>query len=314
MIGLKTVQYYKHENPGYVKISGPDRLDFLQRQTTNDLRQLSPGQSLVTVLTSPAGRILDVLWIIDEDEETYGVITLPGQGNQTADYLNSRIFFMDKVSLENNSDGLLQIDLFGEEISDILKELGANADQIENNLTSLMVKDVPIKVLMHQFLDPRLLIPSAHADQVLPKLGEFQLQPLSSKDYQILRIESGMPSAGHELVEDYTPLEIGLRWAISDNKGCYTGQEVIARQVNYDKVTKKLVGLSMTEIPENNETLYSREKGQPVGKVTSTVISPRFGPIALAVVKRPFHEPGADLFLRIDDQELNVVAHELPFQ
>ena len=129
-----------------------------------------------------------------------------------------------------------------------------------------------------------------------------------------MRIEKGIPAAGHELVEDYTPLEIGFRCAISDNKGCYTGQEVIARQINYDKVTKHLVGLCLEKIPLENLTLYSGENNQPAGKVTSSELSPRFGPIALAVVKRPFHEPGTELFLRFDDAELPALVNKLPFR
>ena len=310
-MGRKNSFYYQYENPGYLTISGPDRLDFLQRQTTNDLRLLSAGQSLATVLTSPAGRLLDVLWVIHEDDETYGVLTLPGQGEQTANFLKRRIFFMDKVTLENRSDELLQIDLVGDGTADLLRDLEVNTD---HPTTSIKLNESPVKVLMHPHLGSRLLISSVGVDQIISGFNDLQVQSLSSKEYQILRIEKGIPAAGHELVEDYTPLEINFRWAISDNKGCYTGQEVIARQINYDKVTKHLVGLSLAEIPQENLTLYSGENDQPAGKVTSSEKSPRFGPIALAVVKRPFHEPGTELFLRLDNDELPARVKKLPFQ
>ena len=75
-----------------------------------------------------------------------------------------------------------------------------------------------------------------------------------------------------------------------------------------------LVGLSLEKIPQENSTLYSRENDQPAGKVTSSEKSPRFGPIALAVVKRPFHEPGTELFLRLDNEELPARVKKLPFQ
>jgi folate-binding protein YgfZ len=314
MMGRKNSYYYQYKNPGYLKISGPDRLDFLQRQTTNDLSLLSAGKSLATVLTSPAGRILDVLWVIHEDDETYGVLTLPGQGEHTENFLKRRIFFMDKVTLENRSDELLQIDLIGDGTADLLHDLGVNSDPSDNPTTSIKLNESPVKVLMHPHLGPRLLISSVGVDQILSGFNDLQVQSLSAKEYQILRIEKGIPAAGHELVEDYTPLEINYRWAISDNKGCYTGQEVIARQINYDKVTRHLIGLSLEKIPQENLTLYSRENDQPAGKVTSSEKSPRFGPIALAVVKRPFHEPGTELFLRLDDAELPALVNKLPFQ
>lgn len=312
-----TEQNYSHcyliENPGYLRVSGQDRLDFLQRQTTNDLRLLTANEPLVTVLTSPTGRIIDVLWVIDEGEDAYGVLTLPGQGDQTASFLNSRIFFMDKVSLENVSAEVLQVELFRDGLADKLRDLGVNGDPNENNRTSITIEEVPVTVLLHPRMSPRLLIPGARADQVISALKDYRILPLSSKEYKILRIESGIPAAGHELVEDYTPLEVGFRWAISDNKGCYTGQEVIARQVNYDKVTKHLIGIRTGDLVRENETLYAQDSGQPVGTVTSAVLSPRFGSIALAVVKRPYHEPKTGLLLKIDNFEMKTVTDELPF-
>ena len=125
-----------------------------------------------------------------------------------------------------------------------------------------------------------------------------------------MRVESGSPGAGHELTEAYTPLEVHLNYAISDKKGCYTGQEVIARQINFDKITRHLVGLTLESTTEEGTSLVSGST--PAGTVTSTVISPRFGPIALAVVKRPFDKPGTILTVEGGDQaKARVTA--LPF-
>ncbi|GAH75878.1 unnamed protein product, partial [marine sediment metagenome] len=159
-----------------------------------------------------------------------------------------------------------------------------------------------------------LLVPSEYGDQIPASLEKMNSQRLSAEDYELLRVESGIPAAGHELVEDYTPLEIGFPWAISDNKGCYTGQEVIARQVNFDKVTRQLVGLTIEGTHHTGDTLYAQENNQPAGKITSLVVSPRFGVIALAVIKRPFHEEGTELSLNNGDQVLKAVTHALPFQ
>jgi len=306
--------YFQQEKSGVIEISGADRLDFLQRQTTNDLKLLAPGQSIVTILTSPSARILDVLWVVDEDNGHYNILTLPGQGSKTIEFLNSRIFFMDKVTLENQSDEFIQFDLFGNGIPDLLRGLGVDPDLGKSTVGYFKVKSLTGKALTNPHIGTRLLFPSSQKKEAEALLDDNNFQPLSPGDYQILRIELGIPAAGQELVEDYTPLEIGYQWAISENKGCYTGQEVIARQVNYDKVTRHLVGLSQAETPEEKEIVYSRENGQPVGKVTSAALSPRFGSIALAVIKRPFHEPGTALFFRQGDQELEAVAIKLPFQ
>jgi folate-binding protein YgfZ len=314
MIDRVKFAYFQHEDPGYLRISGPDRLAFLQRQTTNDIGLLSPDHPLITVLTSPAGRILDVLWVIDEGDETYGVLTLPGMGDQTAEFLNSRIFFMDKVSIEKSSDDLIQIDLFEDGISDLLQELGRPGDSVEKNLFATNLAEIPVRILTHNEMGPRFLVPGGYGEQVIAVFEKMNSQQLSAEDYEILRVERGIPAAGHELVEDYTPLEIGFRWAISENKGCYTGQEVIARQVNFDKVTRQLVGLTIEGTPHTGDTLYTQENNQPAGKITSQTLSPRFGVIALAVIKRPFHQPGTKLSLNEGDPVLKAVTHALPFQ
>ena len=81
-----------------------------------------------------------------------------------------------------------------------------------------------------------------------------------------------------------------MEHAVSGNKGCYPGQEVIARQLTYDKVTQRLVGLRLDEPVAPGGRLLA--EGKPVGVITSAAVSPRFGAIALGVVKRPHHEVG----------------------
>jgi folate-binding protein YgfZ len=309
---IKTA-YYLHLDAGFLRISGEDRLSFLQRQTTNNMDLLSQNRSLVTVLTSPAGRILDVLWVIDEGE-TCGVITLPGQGQQTLNFLQSRIFFMDKVIVDDASQEYTQIDLFGPEVLNFLQGLSHHQTIEDNEILQLNISGVDIILLVQSEFTHRLLVPRDSQEQVLQELEAEGAEPLSPESYEINRIEAGFPAARHELTEDYTPLETGFDWTVSDNKGCYTGQEVIARQVNFDKVTRKLVGLQLSDSVELGDTLYPPDSQQPVGKVTSVGISPRFGPVALAIVKRPFHEAGNELVTGDKGEGILAKTTDLPFE
>ena len=311
--GQTNTAFYEQEKPGYFRIAGDDRHAFLQRQTTNDINLLSPERSLVTVLTSPAGRILDVLWVIDEDR-AFSVLTLPRPGEQTFNFLSSRIFFMDKVSLVDASQEICQIDLLGPGASEFLHELGAIRNPQDNETLTIMMAKAPVRVFFQRNTGHKLLIPKEICHQVLNELENNGAAPLSPESYEIMRIETGLPAARHELTEDYTPLETGFQWTISDNKGCYTGQEVIARQVNYDKITRQLVGLLMSDVPQIGDTLYPLDKEQPVGKITSMALSQRFGPIALAIVKRPFHQPGSELVTHDEEQSITPVTTALPFQ
>jgi folate-binding protein YgfZ len=158
------------------------------------------------------------------------------------------------------------------------------------------------------------MVPPEAQRQVLDELESRGAESLSPESYEILRIEAGLPAARHELTEDYTPLETGFDWTVSDNKGCYTGQEVIARQVNYDKVTRKLVGLQLSDIPQVGDTLYPHESQQPIGKVTSVALSPRFGPVALAIIKRPYYEAGNELVVGGKAEGILAKITELPFE
>ena len=92
---------------------------------------------------------------------------------------------------------------------------------------------------------------------------------LDSETYHVLRVESGVPHVGHELIQDYTPLEIGLNSAVSNEKGCYTGQEVLARQITYDKVTQKLCGIKFESEIEPGTRIWVGER--TVGILTSVV-------------------------------------------
>jgi len=109
-------------------------------------------------------------------------------------------------------------------------------------------------------------------------------------------------------------LNFDLLDAISLDKGCYTGQEVIARQITYDKVTKRLVGLRLDNPVEAGERVWA--DGKPSGKISSSVISPSFGPIALAYLKRPYHQPGSKVWVAKSSEQagLPAVVTKLPFE
>ena len=304
--------YYPHEDGGFLRISGEDRHTFLQRQTTNDIDLLSPNRSLVTVLTSPAGRILDVLWVIDEGE-SFGAITLPGKGQETLNFLQSRIFFMDKVTVEDASQEHAQIDLFGVGIDEFLMKFSRDHSSIEDDILKLKISGSEVTLLKKKEFAHRLLVPQDAIEKILEGLDKQGAESLTPDRYEILRVEAGLPAAMHELTEDYTPLETGFDWAVSDNKGCYTGQEVIARQVNYDKVTRKLVGLKLSQAAQIGDTLYPPDSQQPVGKVTSIANSPRYGQVALAIIKRPFYETGNELVAGEKEKGALIRTTELPF-
>src|SRR5690606_6994406 len=105
----------------------------------------------------------------------------------------------------------------------------------------------------------RLLVPHGAIDSLEARLLEGGASALSPGAYEAVRVEAGFPAAGRELTDAYTPLETGLHAAIHTAKGCYTGQEVIARQINYDKITRQMVGLRLDAPVEPGAVVQDRK-------------------------------------------------------
>jgi folate-binding protein YgfZ len=310
--------FYPVPGLGVLRIKGPDRLDFLQRQTTNDLKLLSPGQMLTTILTSAAGRVLDVLILIDFPPEepradAYLTITLPGKGSQTASFLQNKIFFMDKVTVEDVSTGYHVFTLEGPGMARALKTANlpmvteSEVASAELNGSAVLLFALPAQM----GAGVRLVAPAASVDELVARLAQAPAEAIDPETANILRVERGLPGVPGELSGEYTPLETNLDWAISNNKGCYTGQEVIARQITYDKVTRKLVGLKLQGEAEIGDNVWV--EGKTVGAITSYAFSPRGGPLALAVLKRPHHQTGTQVQVGERASGKAGEVHSLPF-
>ena len=305
--------YYRHPDAGFLIVAGDDRIDFLNRQTSNDVRGLALDRAVVTVLTSPTARIEDVLWLV-ELPEGIGAMTLPGRGPRTGRTLRGKIFFMDRVTLSDASADYGQIDLEGPAAASVLESLGLPTPPTTGEVVMFALGDATVRVVGGTGTSTsryRLLTSAAAAGtlaEALVRAGATELIPAAS---EVWRIEAGRPGPQGELTDEFNPLEAHLDEAISHSKGCYTGQEIIARQVTYDKVTRQLVGLRLVHPAAPGARLLQGAK--VVGELTSAVVSPQFGPIALAYVKRPSSEPGTVLTVDAGGSEIAATVVALPF-
>jgi tRNA-modifying protein YgfZ len=280
-----------------------------------------------SVLTSPTGRILDVFYILPEQllgdqgvNESIAVLTLPGRKDQTARFLKSRIFFNDNVAVIDQTEMFFQIDFSGPHAGQLLQELTGQEPPDHGEISEMAIAGHQTYLIGHNSelaSGWRVIAPSSAVDETAQALEQAGAVCLTGNTMQILRVETGLPGAANELIDDYTPLEMNLREAISDNKGCYTGQEVIARQINYDKITKTLTGLFIENSRGSNLVLEARSPVKSgdnlVGAVTSAVESPRYGLIALAVIRQQHSKPGTRLIVQSGDQDFQAVVTKLPF-
>lgn len=285
---------YRVPDSGHLRIAGPDRADFIQRQTTNDIRTLTPDTALLTALTSGTAKILDVWRALGApDGESIDVITLPERGRSTAQYLQSRIFFMDKVEVTDRSAEYAQIMVMGPHSAHVLAALGVERVPEPHAVVRVALDGADVTAIGPGGMIGRgvtLLTGSEHAEALLERLADAGAALLTPDALEVLRVEIGLPGPARELTADFTPLEVTLDAAISSTKGCYAGQEVIARQVTYDKVARRLVRLRL-DAPVAVDARVEVE-GRGAGTITSAVESPRMGLLALAVLRRAHTEPG----------------------
>jgi len=311
---LKNAAYFYQPDAGFLRLGGTDRIDFLQRQTTNDLRQLNTDRALSTVLTSPTARILDVFLVIDEGE-SLGIVTLPGRFPETSKFLRSRIFFSDQVTVDDLSTDFAQILLLGPQVDNIMEKLilrpPASGQYKESEIASQAIRVISQEILMA--IGYRILVPIKSIDTVIAALAGAGAVPMDAANFDLLRVEAGQPGSATELVDTYTPLEMQLRSMISDSKGCYTGQEIIARQITYDKVTKSLVGIKLNMPVEIDAKV--EVGGKLAGTVTSVAQSPRFGDIALGILRRQYRAAGTAVSIRNEDDSVTTgEVVDLPFR
>jgi folate-binding protein YgfZ len=296
-----------------IRIAGPDREDFIQRQSTNEISGLDGARTVTTVLTSAAARILDVLQVYSFDPETMAIIPLPGRAESTIQFLKRRIFFNDQVTVEHTGGAFNILEVIGGQADEALKALElpvpGPAELVHTSLkggqTVVLRQEKPLGDIF------RLVIPKENFEAVLSAFDSTGAARLAPSEYAVKRVEAGIPAAGAELTEDYTPLEIGLEAFVSETKGCFTGQEVIARQITYEKVTKKMVGLKLAQPISPDDAVLS--EGKQVGRITSAAISPELGPIALGVLRKPFHEPEREIQVKSGGKEVQAVTSPLPF-
>jgi aminomethyltransferase len=274
---------------GRVRFLGRDRLDLLHRMSTNDLNSLAVGEARFSVLTTPIARMVDVLWVLNLGET---VLALTGAGRASAvrKWLQGYIFFRDEVKTQDASAELGQWGLYGKNAAEVAGVLLPGADALAEN--HFIEKDGLI-VLRGRALAGdgyTLIAPQDRVETVWAQALNLGATPAGEEAYQLLRLAAGQPEAGHELTEDYIPLEANLWHAVSFTKGCYIGQEIIARMESRGKLARRLVGLKLSApVAEGVEV----KAGDTVaGAVTSAGVLPDHGPVALAFLKTAAAETG----------------------
>jgi glycine cleavage system T protein len=303
-----------------IRMTGEDRVSFLQGMVSNDVKSLKPGGGCLATLLTEQGRIvadlrvyaLENCFLLDVD------VRIKDKVLETL----SRFIIADDVEMEDLSESCVMIALQGPRASQVLAaagvgvSLGKELQHCETTIRDIATHVIRISDTGEEGYE--LVVSRAQVETVWQMLLEagatVGLQPVGLAALNMLRIEAGIPWYGVDMDESRIVLEVGLEQAISFKKGCYLGQEVVERATARGHVNRKLSGfiIQLGDMPAPGEKLLS--DGQEVGWVTSVARSPRLGmPIGLGYVRREHLAPGTQL--RIDRQGTSMIAEvtTLPF-
>ena len=290
---------------GIVEAQGPHRVRFLNGQVTADLRPLVDGQGAYAATLTPTGKMVADLRIYAVGE-TFLLVTPPGAARAVIDHLN-HFRVADRVVFTDLSERVASLLVQGPASAAVVEAaLGGPLPPAATlaNLTRRVDlpggEPVEVRLCRHSATGEdgfEILCPTPRVvalyDHLLDVGRPMGLRPAGFRALDSLRVEAGIPWFGVDMDTTINPLEARLTHAVSLNKGCYTGQEVIARATYIGHVNRLLVGLVFPEgafgVAVGDPIRFADKE---VGRITSLVDGPTVGrTIALAMVRREAAEP-----------------------
>jgi folate-binding protein YgfZ len=302
-----------------IEVSGTEAVQFLNGLVTNDMKTLSEGAWMAAAFPTPQGRLIASTRVIRrEDSFLFDTDTV---SHAALLRTLSRFTLAGDFRVADLTEEIAQLSLQGERAAEILGQvLGEDARSVERlHVVRILWKQRSVMVMRatHTGEDGfDLFVDAGEASALWQELQAAGAWPTGYDALEILRIEAGLPRFGVDMDETNIVTEAGLDDAVSYTKGCYTGQEIIARIHWRGHVARKLAGLVFDEEGEieRDARLRTEADGKEIGRITSTVFSPRLNRrIALGYVKYDYLKPGTRVSVASNDVERGATVTELPF-
>jgi len=300
---------FYEQKRGLIEVSGAEAVMFLNGLITNDVAKLEKGSWMLAAFPNAQGRLLAIVrvlklndkFLFDTDATTYEKVL------QNL----SRFTLAGDFKVNDLTENFSCLSIRGKLVqSSKLKfqSLGFPTSEIEIATNDFNGENIfVIRAFRAEGFD--IFAPKAQAGNFINKLKSLEAIPISEETLEVLRVENGEPKYGIDIDETTVVLETGLDEAVSFNKGCYIGQEIIARIHFRGHIAKKLTGLILETEAKPNDELKSLE-GKSAGRITSVAFSPKLEKhIALAFVRYEFLAEGTEL--KVSDSQATV--KNLPF-
>ncbi len=300
---------------GKIRVTGTDRETLLHRLTTNEMRNMEAGEARVNIFTNAKGRVVDLVQMLAE-EQSYLLLTSPGRAGTLQKWIDKYTFIEDVKTVDLTAQ-LGNICLVGEECGAKLAQIASIqlAELSPGHFSKIYWQEAEILVFRPVANPARFdLITSNDSIPALWQELLSEFTPFGFSTQETLRIMQGLPAADHEIIDDYNPHEIGLYPFVNFEKGCYIGQEVIARLDSYQKVQRQLIGVkSETDASQLKDATIWREQ-QEIGRLTSVAPAPPgTGAIGLAVVRKSFAQANTIVELKRENESFPAILVSLPF-
>jgi folate-binding protein YgfZ len=296
---------------GLLRITGKDRLPFLNGLLTNEILKLNEGTGVRSALLNTKARVLADLYLYAREDDLL-IDTGDVPGAKVKDTLD-RFIITEDVQVKDLTSEFVHLTMQGPQGAETAKELFG-------------ITFVDMKPLQHKMIGPTMIvvrdrtgqsgcdmiIPNDEAEAIWQGLLLKGVTPVGQDALEILRLEAGYPRYGIDVDENTIILEAGYRDAISFTKGCYLGQEVVARATHIGRVNKNLVQFQTEsdQVPGPKSKLQA--SGKEAGYVTSAAFSPGLkAVVGLGYAQRDFAKEGTRLVLESANGPLPTIITKL---
>ena len=287
---------YRVRRRGVLDVAGADRVAFLQGQLTQDVKAMAPGEARPAAGLTPKGRIVFLARVLALPDTLRLLVPFDAREGILAHLKKYMIF--QKVSIADRSGDFALVGLYGPRAAAFAAPDGAIPLPREGEFSG------------------ELLVPSERLEDCERALADAGAASVTEETAEVLRVEAGRPRFGADVDDSHFPDEVGLEAAISTTKGCYVGQEIVARTRTYGRVNRRLVGFRFPDgLVAAGALLKRPEEPEPgkieQGRVTSALVSPVFGAIGLGYAFRDV--PAGARLVAADGATRAAIVSGLPF-
>ena len=287
-------RFYDLSSSTKLRVVGADRVRFLNGQTTNDVRLANARSTQESCVLNAKGQLDGHLFLFATTDAIW--ISADAELREQLRARLERYVIADDVIIDDVTDDFALFHFFSAPSPEVVgAEFCLKSNRLMNDGWDFWFRTTEREKLLSALL--------------------AVYEPIGPDEWEVLRVENGIPQWGRELTPKIIPPEANLQGrAIDYEKGCYTGQEVISRMKMSGQARQRLCGLISEQKEELSSGMSLAAGEKVVGQITSAIFSKRLKmPIALAMVKRGFNEPGTKLVAAGDGREINVNIVPLPF-